>query len=88
MSDFTRAQELVALRTALGFTQSTMAFHLELGVREYQSFEWGEAEVPNLYMLAAERIAMIQAVRQRAPMMLSPAIRGEVLLLATLMSAS
>jgi hypothetical protein len=39
-------------------------------------------------MLAAERIAMIKAVRQRAPMMLSPAIRGEVLLLATLMSAS
>ncbi|EIM26739.1 hypothetical protein MicloDRAFT_00032890 [Microvirga lotononidis] len=88
MSDLSRVQELVALRTALGFSQSTMAFHLELGVREYQSFEWGEAEIPNLYMLAAERIAIIQAVRQRAPLMVPPAIREEALTLATLMNAS
>jgi len=52
MSEDSKMQELVALRTALGFTQSRMAHEIEISLRDYQSFEWGENEIPDLYLRA------------------------------------
>jgi DNA-binding XRE family transcriptional regulator len=84
MSDQDKMQELVAIRTALGFTQSRMAHEIDMNVRDYQAFEWGEAEIPDLYLRAIERIAMLLAVRHRNPMLLPPAMRAEVLQFARL----
>lgn len=88
MSDPDQAQQLVALRTALGMSQNTMAYHLDLRLRDYQAFEWGECEIPKVYRLAAERIAITHAVIQNAPMMAPTNVREEALALARLASAS
>lgn len=80
-----RLHELVATRTALGLSQGAMAHLLELNTRDYQAFEWGEAEIPNLYILAAERIALTYAVLHSAPMKAPPALREEALALTKLM---
>jgi DNA-binding XRE family transcriptional regulator len=88
MTDTKRMTELTEIRTALGFSQGTMAHFLELTIREYQSFEWGECEIPNLYMLAAERIALSHAVMQSAPMKVPSGIREEALALARLAGSS
>ena len=81
-------QELIAIRTALGLSQSAMAHLLELTTREYQAFEWRECEIPNLYILAAERIAVKHAVLHSAPMKAPPALREEALALARLTEAT
>jgi len=81
-------QELTAIRTTLGLSQSAMAHLLELPTREYQAFEWGETEIPNLYLLAAERIAVKHAVLLSAPMKAPPALREESLALARLIEAT
>ena len=47
MSDREKMQELIAIRTALGFTQSRMAHEIDMSLRDYQAFEWGEAEIPD-----------------------------------------
>jgi hypothetical protein len=83
----TRPHELVAIRTALGLSQPAMAHLLELTTREYQAFEWGECEIPNLYLLAAERIAVKHAVLHSAPMKAPPALREEALGLARLIES-
>jgi hypothetical protein len=77
MSDHDKALELVAIRTALGFTQSRMAHEIDMNLREYQAFEWGEAEIPDICLRAFERIAMLYAVRHRNPMMVPPSMRAE-----------
>jgi DNA-binding XRE family transcriptional regulator len=82
-----RLHELVATRTALGLSQGAMAHLLELNTRDYQAFEWGESEIPNLYILAAERIALSHAVLHRAPMKAPPALREEALALTRLMES-
>lgn len=82
-----RLHELIAIRTALGLSQSAMAHLLELTTREYQAFEWGECEIPNLYILAAERIAMAHAVLHGAPMKAPPELRDEALALTRLMES-
>jgi DNA-binding XRE family transcriptional regulator len=87
MADHDKAQELLALRTALGFTQSRMAHEIDMNVRDYQSFEWGEAELPDLYLRAIERIAMVYAVRYKNPMLLPPAMRAEAVEFAQLVGA-
>jgi DNA-binding XRE family transcriptional regulator len=84
MSDQGKMQDLVAIRTALGFTQSRMAHEIDMNLRDYQAFEWGEAEVPDLYLRAIERIAMLYAVRDRNPMLVPPSMRAEVLQFARL----
>jgi DNA-binding XRE family transcriptional regulator len=83
-----RLHELIAIRTALGLSQSAMAHLLELTTREYQAFEWGECEIPNLYILSAERIAMAHAVLHGAPMKAPPALREEALALVRLMESA
>lgn len=88
MSEATGAQEFIKLRTTLGFSQSTMAHLLELNVRDYQAFEWGEREIPNIYVLAFERIAMSHAVQHGNPTMAPPAVREEALALARLSGRS
>ena len=88
MTNMKRMTQMIEIRAALGFSQGTMAHLLELSIREYQSFEWGECEIPNLYMLAAERIALSHAVMQSAPMKVPSAIRNEALALARLAGAS
>jgi len=87
MSEYDKTQELVALRTALGFTQSRMAHEVDISLRDYQAFEWGECEIPNLYILAAERIAMAHAVLHDAPMKAPPELREEALALTRLMAS-
>jgi len=87
MADHDKVQELLALRTALGFTQSRMAHEIDMNVRDYQSFEWGEAELPDLYLRAIERIAMVYAVRYKNPMLVPPAMRAEAIQFAQLVEA-
>lgn len=82
-----RLHELIAIRTALGLSQSAMAHLLELTTRDYQAFEWGEGEIPNHYILAAERIAMAHAVLHGAPMKAPPELREEALALTRLMES-
>lgn len=82
MSDMNRAQELVALRKALGFSQGAMAQQLDMGQRDYQAFEWGESEIPEVYFLAFERIAMKHAAIREDPLLLPPSLRAEALRLA------
>lgn len=84
MSDQDKMQELVAIRTALGFTQSRMAHEVDMNLRDYQAFEWGEAEIPDLYLRAIERIAMLLAVRHRNPMLVPVSMRAEALQFAKL----
>ncbi|MDF2688901.1 MAG: hypothetical protein K0Q80_1866 [Microvirga sp.] len=84
MSDEDKMQELVAIRTALGFTQSRMAHEIDMNLRDYQAFEWGEAEIPDLYLRAIERIAMLLAVRHRNPMLVPVSMRAEALQFAKL----
>ena len=84
MSDQDKMQELVAIRTALGFTQSRMAHEIDMNLRDYQAFEWGEAEITDLYLRAIERIAMLLAVRHRNPMLVPVSMRAEALQFAKL----
>lgn len=84
MSEQGKMQELVAIRTALGFSQSRMAHEIDMNLRDYQAFEWGEAEIPDLYLRAIERIAMLYAVRHGNPMLVPPSMRAEVLQFARL----
>jgi DNA-binding XRE family transcriptional regulator len=83
-----RLHELVAIRTAVGLSQSAMAHLLELTTREYQAFEWGECEIPNLYLMAAERIAVKHAVSHSAPMKVPLALREESLTLARMLEVT
>jgi len=83
-----KMHELVALRTALGFTQSRMAHELELNLRDYQSFEWGENEIPELYLRAIERIAILYAIKHKNPMLVPPALRAEALQFARMVEAN
>jgi DNA-binding XRE family transcriptional regulator len=87
MTDFDHAHKLTEIRRGLGFPQSAMAELLELNTRKYQAFEWGECEIPNLYILAAERIALTYAVLHCTPMKAPPAIRDEALALVRLTEA-
>jgi DNA-binding XRE family transcriptional regulator len=87
MSDMNRAQELVALRKALGLSQSTMAQQLDIAQRDYQAFEWGESEIPDVYLLAFERIALKHAAIREDPLLLPPALRAEALRLARTLQA-
>ncbi|WP_201842001.1 transcriptional regulator [Microvirga zambiensis] len=84
MSEYDKTQELVALRSALGFTQSRMAHEIDITLRDYQAFEWGEIEIPDLYLRAIERIAMIYAVRHRNPALVPHGMRAEALQFARL----
>jgi len=88
MSEHNKMHELVALRTALGFTQSRMAHEIDLSLRDYQSFEWGENEVPDIYLRAIERIAMLYAVRHKNPMLVPPSMRAEAVQFARMIEAS
>ncbi|MGO4523954.1 transcriptional regulator [Microvirga sp. 2MCAF35] len=87
MSEQNKVHELVALRTALGFTQSKMAHEIDLNLRDYQAFEWGESEIPDLYLRAIERIAMLYAVRHKNPMLVPPALRAEAVQFARMVEA-
>lgn len=88
MSENGKMHELVALRTALGFTQSRMAHEIELNLRDYQAFEWGESEIPDLYLRAIERVAMLYAIKHKNPMLVPPALRAEALQFARMVEAS
>jgi DNA-binding XRE family transcriptional regulator len=83
-----KMQELIALRTALGFTQSRMAHEIDISLRDYQAFEWGETEIPDMYLRAIERVAMILAVRHKNPMLVPPAMRAEALQFARLVETA
>jgi len=87
MSEHHKTQELIAIRAALGFTQSRMAHEIDMNLRDYQAFEWGETEIPDLYMRAIERIAMLHAVRHRNPMLVPPALRTEAVQFARMVEA-
>lgn len=87
MIDLDRANELTEIRRGLGLTQPAMADLLELNTRKYQAFEWGECDIPRLYILAAERIALAYAVLDKAPLKASSALREEALILARLTEA-
>ena len=88
MIDLDRANKLIEIRKGLGILQNAMADLLELNTRKYQAFEWGECEIPNLYILAAERIALTYAVWDRAPRKAPPAIREEAFALVRLAEGS
>jgi DNA-binding XRE family transcriptional regulator len=88
MSQNEKTQELMTLRGALGFTQSRMAHEIDIGLRDYQAFEWGEAEIPDLYLRAIERIAMLYAVRHKNPMLVPPSMRAEAVQFARMVEAS
>ena len=77
MSDQDKMQELVAIR-------SRMAHEIDMNLRDYQAFEWGEAEIPDLYLRAIERIAMLYAVRHKNSMLVPPSMRAEALQFARL----
>jgi len=87
MSDQDKVQGLVAIRTALGFSQSRMAHEIDMNLRDYQAFEWGEAEIPDLYLRAIERIAMLHAVRHRDPMLVPASMRTEAVQFARMVEA-
>ncbi len=88
MSENQKMQELVALRGALGFTQSRMAHEIDISLRDYQAFEWGETEIPDIYLRAIERIAMLYAIRHKNPMLVPPAMRAEAVQFAKMVEAS
>lgn len=88
MSTQDKTQELVAIRTALGLTQSRMAHEIDMSLREYQAFEWGETEIPDIYLRAIERIAMLYAVRHRDPMLVPSFMRTEAVQFARLVEAT
>ncbi|WP_230534235.1 transcriptional regulator [Microvirga roseola] len=87
MSQTARMEALINIRTALGLSQAGMAYQLEMTIREYQALEWGEREVPNVYLWAAERLAMGQAVHEKDPRIAPAAIRQEALMLARMSGA-
>ncbi|HZH12591.1 MAG TPA: transcriptional regulator [Microvirga sp.] len=88
MSETSKIEELLGLRSALGFTQDRMAREIDLSLREYQAFEWGETEIPDLYLRALERIAIRYAVHLEDPRLVPQPLREEVLKLARIMVAS
>lgn len=79
MSDQDRPQQLAALRRALSWSQATMAQQLDLTQREYQAFEWDERQLPDVYLLAAERLALKYAALHENLMLLPPTLREEAL---------
>jgi DNA-binding XRE family transcriptional regulator len=87
MSDREKMQELIAIRTALGFTQSRMAHEIDMSLRDYQAYEWGEDEIPDIYLRAIERIAMLFAVRHQDPMLVPPSMRAEAVQFARMVEA-
>jgi len=87
MINLDQASKLTEIRKNLGFSQASMADLLELNTRKYQAFEWGECEIPNLYILAAERLAMTYAVLLNSPAKAPSVIREEALALARMSEA-
>jgi hypothetical protein len=65
-----------------------MAHEIDVSLRDYQAFEWGETEIPDLYLRAIERIAMLYAVRHKNPMLVPPAMRAEAVQFAKMVAAS
>jgi hypothetical protein len=88
MSAASKVEQLIGLRTALGFTQDRMAREIDLSLREYQAFEWGETEIHDLYLRALERIAIRYAVQLEDPRMVPQQLREEVVKLAKIALAT
>ncbi|MBB4040826.1 DNA-binding XRE family transcriptional regulator [Microvirga flocculans] len=88
MSIHEKAQELLAIRTALGFSQSRMAHEIDISLRDYQAFEWGETELPDIYLRAIERIAFLYAMRHNNPMLVPPNLRTEAVQFARMVGTS
>jgi DNA-binding XRE family transcriptional regulator len=88
MPEQSKIEELLALRKALGFNQNQMAHAIDVSLREYQAFEWGEKEIHDLYLRALERIAMQYAVHLKDPRMVPRSIQDEVVKLAKIVATS
>jgi len=88
MSGQSKTEQLLALRKALDYNQNQMAYSIDLSLREYQAFEWGEKEIPDLYLRALERIAMQHAVQLGDPRLIPRSIRDEVVTLAKIVVAT
>lgn len=84
MSATSKIEELLSLRTALGFTQDKMAREIDMNLREYQALEWGEAEIHDVYLRAIERIAIRYAADLEDPRLIPQTLRDEVVKLARL----
>jgi len=82
MSATSKIDDLLSLRTALGFTQDKMAREIDLGLREYQALEWGEVEIHDVYLRAIERIAIRYAANLEDPRLIPQALRDEIVKLA------
>lgn len=57
--------ELLALRKALGLTQTEMGRAIGLSIRTYNAIETGATKIRTLHVLAAERVALTYAAERR-----------------------
>lgn len=80
-----KAEKLQAIRKGLGFTQTGMANQMGMSLRAYQALEKGESEVRDIHLLAAERVAMINAVLKNNPMLAPADVRADALDLVALL---
>lgn len=79
-------EELIALRKALGLTQTEFAARLGMTMRGYQDIETGKSGLRPIYALGAERVALAIAV-ERGEINLAPAaVRRDALALARLIT--
>ena len=77
-------EKLISIRKRLEFTQHEMATQLGMSLRAYHSLETGESAVRDIHILAAERVALINAVLKENPMLAGPDVRSDALDLAAL----
>jgi transcriptional regulator with XRE-family HTH domain len=87
MSDDHYREQLLEIRRRLKFSQRTMATQLGLSLRAYQALEAGESAVRSIHVLAAENVALTNAVVKGNPFLLSSMQREEVKELAAMLAS-
>jgi len=78
------AQDLIALRKALGFSQSQMAAGIGLGMRAYQEIEAGRSELRQSHAMACELLSLRAALGAANIALALPNIRRDALDFAAL----
>lgn len=73
---------LVEIRKGLGFTQNAMANQLGMSLRAYNDIETGISKARTIHVLAAERVALINAVLKEAPELAPLEVRQDAIDLA------
>jgi transcriptional regulator with XRE-family HTH domain len=80
----TDQEKLAHIREALHYTQSAMAARLGMSLRQYSDLENAKSTFRPVYLLAAERVAMIDAISQKDITAAPAVVRNDALALADL----